>query len=49
MSEDKNNIIKSVYNAKDGFGSVATTFTKAKEKDNTITKTKCEGLVLEIC
>ena len=36
--EDKNKIIKSVYKAPDGFGSVATTFTKAKQKDNTITK-----------
>jgi hypothetical protein len=36
--EDKNKIIKSVYKAPDGFGSVATTFTKAKQQDNTITK-----------
>ena len=39
MSErTKDDVIKSVYNASDGFGSVTTTFTKAKQKDKTITK-----------
>ena len=41
--EDKNKIIKSVYKAPDGFGSVATTFIKAKEKDKTITKQNVKG------
>ena len=34
----KDDVIKSVYNARDGFGSVTTTFTNAKQKDKTITK-----------
>ena len=39
MSErTKDDVIKSVYNARDGFGSVTTTFIKAKQKDKTITK-----------
>ena len=39
MSErTKDDVIKSVYNAKDGFGSMTTTFIRAKGKDKTITK-----------
>jgi len=34
----KDDVIKSVYNAPDGFGSIESTFRKAKMKDKTITK-----------
>ena len=34
----KDDVIKSVYNAQDGFGSIESTYKKAKMKDKTITK-----------
>ena len=38
MSErTKDDVIKSVYYGRDGFGNVNTTFEKAKKKDKTIT------------